>query len=215
MTPVKVTFLMRTPLVVPTTAKHLDALLSWAAVQEADFADHDEPISMQHDTGIAKHHVGTAWCFMASCLEYEWLGEADQLHYIKRSKLEDFAGAWCDGLLNKRPYFDGARGTTKAGSYLQPIRQANRVSAYAVVDDMKRFEQLMNWVTHIGKLAHKDWGAVRSFEIAHDDQALSSWSKRNLPVESPFAIGAPRMMGGLVSPYWKRENHCVVAANQG
>lgn len=202
---------MRTPMVVPTTGKHLDALLSWASVQEADFFGDLDPIAKQHDLGIAKHHVGDQWCFMASQVSYEWKGESSQLHYIKRSRLEDYVAAWDSGLLRKRPYFDGQRGSTKAGSYLQPLRWAETVTGFAIVEDMQRFEQLLQWVTHIGKLGHKDHGAVRSFTVDQDESATGHWVKRNLPVGSEFAAGLPLTVGGLVSPYWKRENHLAIA----
>ncbi len=79
-TPVRIEFTLRTPMIVPTTGKHLDALLSWAAVQQADFFGETDPVAAQHQTGLARHRVGDDWCFMASLLEYEWIGGPDQLH---------------------------------------------------------------------------------------------------------------------------------------
>lgn len=205
--PVCVTFKLRSPVVVSPMDKHLDALLSWAAVKRAEFYDEDEPWAFQHDTGIAKHHVGDQWCFMAGCLQYEWSSPPFQLHYIKRSKLEDYAGAWDDGVLTKVPYFNAASGLTKAGSYIQTLRWTESVKAYAVIEDMDRFEQLLPWVTAIGKLHHKGKGAVQSFTVKHDDQANELWAHRNLPLRSPFASQHVSATGGLKSPYWLREKH--------
>ena len=215
MTPVRVTFTMRTPMVIPYADKHLDALLSWAAVQKAEFGGHEDPWLVQHDIGVQRHVVGTQWCFQASLLNFDWLGERSQLHYIKSSKLEDFADAQMDGLLDRRPFFDGRRGSTKAGSYLAPIRWAKAVTGYAIVEDMARFQGLLPWVTHIGKLRHKDWGAVASFVIAEDTEADVLWRRRNLPVASPFASEHAPAAAGLVSPYWKRENHTDVLVYVG
>ena len=205
--PVCVKFKLRAPVVISPTDKYLDALLSWAAVQRSEWLDEEDPWSAQHDIGIAKHHVGDQWCFMAGSLQYEWNSPPFQLHYIKRSKLEDYAGAWDAGLLKKIPYFDAASGRTKAGSYIQTLRWTDSVKAYAVIEDMERFEQLLPWVTAIGKLHHKGKGAVKSFVVAHDETANEVWSQRNLPSGSPFAIQHAPTIGGLKSPYWKRENH--------
>jgi CRISPR type IV-associated protein Csf3 len=210
MTPVRITFDMRTPLVVPAIDKSLDALLSWAAVQQAEFHDAPDPIAAQHDIGLARHEVDGHWCFQASYLACQWVGEAAQVHYIKRQRLQAYADAWVDGLLDKRPAFDPQRTSTKAGSYFQPIRWASSVSAYGVVSDMKRVEELLPWITHIGKLHHKDFGAVRSFGIEADVLALTKWTRRNLPVSSPFAVAHSKAVGGLVSPYWKREQHTEI-----
>jgi CRISPR type IV-associated protein Csf3 len=207
MEPVCVTFQMRTPLVIPYCDKHLDAVLSWAAVQRAEFNGEDNPWDHQHDIGVARHSVGSSWCFKASLLEFEWVGERGQLHYIKRSKLEDYADAHMDGLLDRRPAFDGQRGSTKAGSYLVPTRWARSIKAYAMVQDMVIFKRTLNWVTHIGKLHHKDQGAVAGVEVVSDPEALARWSVRNLPVGSSEAKQHAPTVGGLVSPYWKRENH--------
>jgi len=212
MTPVRVTFSLRTPVVIPYTDKHLDALLSWAAVQKAEFEGHDDPWTLQHDIGVEKHECSQAWCFKAGLLTFDWVGERNQLHYIKRSKLEDYADAHMDGLLDRRPAFDAGRGSTKAGSYFAPTRWVKSVTGFAVVRDMHRFEELLPWVTHIGKLRHKDYGAVSSFSVDIDPAAMHLWSQRNLPPDSDQATRHVPAAGALASPYWKRENHREVLA---
>ena len=209
-TPVRITFTMRTPMVVPRVDKPLDALLSWAAVQQADFEGNEDPISMQHDIGLAKHTVGEQWCFMASNVTIDWYSPPSVVHYVKRQRLEDYVEAWDSGLLSKRPYFDGQRGSTKAGSYVLPTRWASTVSAFAVVEDMERLNALLPWVTHIGKLHHKDFGAVRSVEVVTDDTARTEWAWRNLPAGSDMARGHHASVGGLKSPYWRRDRHLEV-----
>lgn len=205
--PVRVTFALRTPMIVPSTDKMLDALLSNAAVEEATFNDHEDPFSVQHNIGLAKHHVGDQWCFMASNLHFEWAGEGFPHHYIKRAKLEDFVDAWDKGVLKKRPSFDASRGTTKAGSFIVPARWVHSITAFAVVEDMERFNALLPWVTHIGKLAHKDWGAVRHVSVDHDEVANTNWANRYLPAGSPCSNGHRKSIGGLASPYWLRTAH--------
>lgn len=215
MEPICVTFQMRTPVVIPNVDKHLDAVLSWAAVQRAEYQGENNPWHHQHNIGVARHVVGDAWCFQASLMDFEWVGERGQLHYIKRSKLEDYADAHMDGLLDRRPTFDGQRGSTKAGSYLVPIRWAKSIKAYAMVEDMTLFERTLNWVSHIGKLHHKDHGAVASYAIVSDSAAQERWSVRNLPLGSPAATRHAPAVGGVISPYWKRETHDQIMAYVG
>jgi CRISPR type IV-associated protein Csf3 len=209
--PVLITFEMRTPVVVPGTSKPLDAVLSWAAVQRSDFQEASDPIADQHHIGLARHSVGDSWCFMASELSYVWLDKApSQVHYIKRQNIESYSEAWIDGLLTKRPAFNAQSGHTKAGSYVASTRWASSISAYAVVEDMQRLMQLLPWVTHIGKLHHKDFGAVRGFTVQENADAEKLWCQRALPVGSSFATSHVPGIGGLVSPYWKRENHLEI-----
>lgn len=215
MKPVRVTFKLRTPMVIPSVDKSLDSLLSWAAVRQAEFNDASDPLQMQNNTGLMQHSVGSDWCPMASNLTYDWIGDPYQAHYIKRSKLEDYTDAWMSGLLTKRPYFDGARGVTKAGSYLQPIRWVRSLTAFAVVEDMQRFEDLLPWVTHIGKLHHRDYGAVSAVTCVPDSDAGVKWAQRNLPKGSSFASAHVQGIGALRSPYWDQKNHVEIAIPRG
>lgn len=211
MIPVRVDFTLRTPMIVSPTSKSLDALLSWAAVRRADFYGNLQEWSIQDKTGLGRHEVGNAWCPMASELHIEWQSEPEQVHYIKRQNQSDYADAWIDGVLKKRPSIDTSRGDTKAGSYVQQVRWVKRLHAYAMVDDMALFSTLLPWVTHIGKLRHRDYGAVSSFTITEDDEARSDWCHRTLPVGSQNALpNHVPAMGALRSPYWKRENHTSV-----
>lgn len=206
-TPVRIDFLMRSPMVVPGTAKSLDALLSRAAFDQAEFRGDLDPIATHHDIGLSKHEHQGDWCFMASNFQYDWTGDTHYLHYIKRQTLDCYVDGWEAGVLKRRPYFDGATGQTKAGSFIQPLRWVSKVTAWAMVKDMHRVQELLPWVTHIGKLKARDFGAVKTFELHEDAQAVERWSHRNLPASSPFATQHARGIGGLVSPYWERSKH--------
>ena len=205
-TPFRVEFTFRTALIEPAVEKPLDAVLSWAAVMRADFNGADDPIAQQHDLPLQRHYAGEQWCFMASNIIFEWNKAAprESVHYVKRSRLEDYADAWVDGLLSKRPAFDGARGLTKAGSYVEPTRWADRAIAYGV-GNIDAIRALLPWVTHIGKLRHKDFGAVNSFTVTPDDANAKNWTRRTLPQASPEATSHVAAMKCLSAPYWNRE----------
>jgi len=206
--PVRVSFLLRMPMIVPPAPKTLDAVLSWAAVRQAEFAGALDPLEHQHETGIARHVVDDEWCPMASYVEVVGMSEPEPFHYIKRQKLESYTEAWLNGVLKTRPAFDSQRGNTKAGLYVQSSCWVERITAWAVLDDEDRFRQLLPWVTHIGKLHHHDFGAVRSFEIEEEATAVAKWSKRPLPQGSDYGAESHVMaMGGLRAPYWKRSEY--------
>ena len=118
-----------------------------------------------------------------------------------------------DGLLAKKPVFDGSRGATKAGSFMVTLRWVKRITGYALVEDPARFCEVLAWVTHIGKLHHKDYGATSGISLAIDDAAKERWMQRVLPIASPYAKGS-RAIGALRAPYWKRENHQAVCIPQ-
>lgn len=205
-TPIKVTFRLRTPMVVPSTQKSLDSLLSWARVNMAEYHGHDNPWINQHDIGVGVHQVGEDWCHMASNLIYTWASEHDQIHYTKKQSIGEYADAWQALVLKKRPSFDGTSGLTRAGTYMHPIRWVERIEAFAMVADMDHFRQLLPWITHIGKLHHKDYGAVCGFDMVESPEAQMHWANRILPVGSSEAKDHADGVGCLRSPYWKREN---------
>lgn len=204
---VRISFAMRTQMAIPPGAKHLDAVLSWAAVRKAEFEGDYDPWSKQHDIGLAKHVSGEDWCFMASILDFDWLGPKGNVSYIKRQRVEPYADAWMDGLLNARPAIDPTRGLTKAGAYNVPTRFASCVYGYAMVEDETLLNSVLPWVTHIGKLHHRDFGAVAGFQVIDCEEATQLWSRRNLPASSGLATMHASAFGSLRSPYWVAENH--------
>lgn len=205
MKPIRISFQLRTPMIVPPGPKTLDAVLSWAAVRQAEFAGEPDPLLLQHETGLSRHQVGDEWCPMASYFESMGASPAEPFHYIKRQKLQDYTDAWLNGVIKKRPAFDAQRGSTKAGLYMQSSRWVDQLTAWAVVDDEARFTSLLPWVTHIGKLHHHDAGAVKSFEVIDDETAQQRWANRPIPLGSDAATPNHVMATScLRSPYWKR-----------
>lgn len=209
--PVRVEFELRTPMVVDATLKTLDAVMAWAAVRRADFHGSLDPWAEQDATGIAAHRVGAQWCPMASALQVQWDGPAKGEHYTRRQNAADFERAWSAGLLTKRPVFDVQRGITKAGSYTQQIRWTRLITAWAMLDNQNAFEDVLGWATHIGKLWHKDFGAVATARVVEDQAACQQWANRPLPVTSPAAtLAHVPAVWALSSPYWDRARHTEV-----
>ena len=208
--PFRLTFTLRTPMVEAHTDKTLDAVLSWAAVQRAEYQNLAEPFAVQHDLPLARHQAGDDWCFMASNLSYAWVGERGAVHYIKRQRAEDYANAWLNGLLLKlnKSNIDMTRGSSKAATCVQSLRAASAVTAWGI-GDIEEIKKLLPFVTHIGKLHHHDHGAVARWEITEDKASHEKWKYRVLPFGSSVATGASHALstGGLIAPYWNRGSH--------
>lgn len=213
MKPFRVEFTFRTMLVEPTADKTLDAVLSWAAVQRADFAGELDPRAAQHDLPLEREAVDQHWCFKASNIAFEWDESVPrtEIHYTKHSLRTEYADAWMSGLFVKKPFHDGTRGLTKAGLYVHPVRWAKRAVAYGV-GDLQKLRALLPWVTHLGKLHSKDYGAVKAWRLDEDATALEMWSKRPLPIGSGSAMHHAPAMGALRSPYWLRETFQEILA---
>lgn len=207
--PFLLTLRLRTPMVRPTVDKPLDALLSWAAVERAHYEGSDDPWAAQHELPLERHVTASGqWCFMASNLDFEWVGEAGALHYIRRQKVADYAEAWLRGAFRKLPYVDTSRGATKAGSLLEPLGAVAAIRAWGV-GDIEALRALLPYLTHVGKLHHHDHGAVAGFTVEADERAREGWKRRALPADSPHAGSDDfaAAVGALAAPYWKRETH--------
>lgn len=209
MTPLRITFTFRTRMVVPTVDKPVDGPICKAAYQQAYFEGHDDPVSQHHCTGIARHVVGDQWCFMASNIVFEWAGPPASLHYIKRQKIEDYFNAADIGLLRKMPGFNGTSGAQKAASILTQTRQVACATAWLVAEDADRVRTLVGRLTHLGKLAHHDLGAIKEALVEEDASALQHWRVRPLPFGSDVATAASHALAttALQPPYWQRSKY--------
>lgn len=206
---VRVEFLLRTPMVVPATALHFDALVSWAAMVQADQRGLDG-ISLRHNTGLAKHvHKGQE-CPMASLVEFDFATAENNMHYIKSIRMADLTNATAEGLFARAPTYDSQRGAGKAGMFNAQTRWVKRAVAFAVVEDMDVFTQLLPRITHIGKLRHWDFGAVANVQCVDDESARARWTQRALPVGSQFAGNHAVSVGALQSPYCRKSLHTEV-----
>jgi len=202
------------PVIVPGMPVHLDALLSWARVFEAEMTGQADPLAVQHDLPLERHETEHGWCFKASALNFEYAGDPQRLHYIRRSDIDELAEPYSRGVVTSRngaPAFDTSRGMHKAGSFLLTQRFAREVTAYGV-GDIDRVRELLCHVTSLGKLRRRAKGAVRSFTVQAIEDTTPHWAQRNLPVGSPFAGPFHAMIQQrLHAPYWAKERHVVLA----
>lgn len=202
------------PVIVPTMPVHLDALLSWARVREAELAGELDILALQHDLPLERHETENGWCFKASALEFEYAGDPLQLHYNRQSDIDAVAEPFMRGALKVRtafPGFDPLRGMYKAGSVLLTQRFTRQVRAHGV-GDVGRVRELLRHVDSLGKLRRRAKGSVRSVVVEEVEAGAERWVHRNLPVGSEFATaGHALAQQRLHAPYWSKERQNVLA----
>lgn len=211
--PFKVHWQLRAPVIVPSLPIHLDALLSWARVQEELERGNADALALQHDIPLSRHECRGGWCFKASMLEFDFTASQQQLHFVKTSDIDEYAREFERGTFGRRrPSFDPARGLTKAGSFVMYEAFAASATAYGI-GDIDLVRQLLSRVHSIGKLRRCGKGSVRQVEVRPCDEAAVRWTWRNLPVDSSHAMPDSHFAAQqrLHAPYWSKERHTVLA----
>lgn len=204
MMPLRVTIRLKTPIVVSPAPMHLDGLLSWARVQEAEEMGSEDPIALQHDIPLERYGSGDAWCFKASWFQMDYLTDPRPLHYIRRADIEELATAFDAGLLGKRvPQFDASRGSQKGYSLVVHERHA-RAAVAECVGEIDRVKDLLQRVTTFGALRRRGRGLVDGIDVEPIHQA--NWERRYMPGNYVAPPGRTYMKAQLClrAPYWDR-----------
>jgi CRISPR type IV-associated protein Csf3 len=211
MTPFRVTWTLASPMAVPLVPIHLDGLLSWARVHEAENAGSEDPWAQQHDLPLERFETAKGWCFKASWVQLHAYDDEMPfpMHVVRRSDVTEFARAWESGLLGRKvPLFDPARGLTKGASLQHSMRSYHSATAFGV-GDLDGVRRLLGHVHSLGKLRRRSAGRIVSVEVAAFVQAAEAWRARHLPQDAE-AKGYVSDIGALRAPYWKRETFVPV-----
>ena len=123
--PFVVTFTLANAMVEPKGPMALDALLSWASVRRAECAGHPQPFSVEHDLPLERHSVGDAWCFKASNLSFEWVGDRSRTVYTKRQQADDYIEAVMKGAMSE--FMDG--------QFIDPAKAESAESPASILKD--------------------------------------------------------------------------------
>lgn len=199
--PLKITFRLDRPIRCPEYPIHLDALLAWAAVREAEEAGHPHPLEAQENLPLAfeEGEGGTIWC--ASHLMWQPLAPPEQVFLTKRFELENLAR-------RKGKVYEGGPNlmTQGTGPYKSFVLQVptvwtTHVVAYAL-GDPDRITSLLSKVTHLGKMRRIGLGQIATRHVDLDSKAEHFWKLRIMPRAMPgyepiFAVTRP--------PYWGTE----------
>lgn len=223
---------LRSPIVVWPGDKTMDAPLSWAAVEQARYRGDADPVAAMHNLGLAWYQTPTQRCCKASVIDIvvarEAVSGAPALYpspypYIKFQNSRTYSRAWSSGLVKKRPpRFDGQRGSTVAGMFVEHVLLADELVAYVVADGLAgldRLLELLPYLTHIGKLRRLDLGALASIHLTVDKAAHQRWADRPLPIDAqPDEVGrdgaagadqahAVQAIAALDGPNYDRRRH--------
>lgn len=196
---------------------HLDSLLAWARVQEADgdwTVRHDLPLAVARPRG-------DDWCFKASVVQFQSLEAARLMHMVRRTDVNQIALDGLDGGLDLRQStINTGASHLKGFSWYQPTQHCSSAVAWCV-GDLERITELLGRVLSLGKLARNNLGQVKSFSVvAAPDGEDDHWLARALPVSfegtpemdraNDLGIQFARAQGRAQPPYWSSEKSVVL-----
>lgn len=180
---------------------HLDALLAWSAVREAEEAGHPSPLDAQESLPLASDagEGGAVWC--ASQLMWQPLAPPNQMMVTKRFELEELArrkGKVYEGGPNQ---MTPGTGPYKSFMFHVPTVWASQVVAYAI-GNLSEVDRLLSRVTHIGKMRRIGLGQIGHYQVDVDQEAERFWKLRIMP---RALDGYEPIMAVTRPPYWGSE----------
>lgn len=211
MQPFRVQITLRTPMVEPRQAFHLDALLSALRVQVAEKgSEFVDPRSIHHDLPLDRYTSSSGeWCFKASAFRLNRESEAFPWMMTSRSDLVMAAEDRKSGFLKLRAAAPNtAGGPFKSSKFTVDLVWAS-LEAWGV-GDVAGVRELMAHCTHVGGRRGTSCGEVDWIEIQPVSPEECPWYRRALPEDSesfPNAGAMALSIGHLRAPYWDRREH--------
>lgn len=211
MTPLRIEWSLATPWCPPAGGIHLDGLIAWAMVQEAEaegvaFASYEEILA---DLPFAKHETEAGWVWQASFLRPVAVKGSERRYMTAKTPSQDFAERMLDGRISGKPLskVDTVRGPYKNDAFWYTIEHVDTLVAYCV-GDPERIAPLLGHITHIGKRPRLDHGRVDGDPVLVEDaQAAKLWRNRHMPEPEN---GHEPAIGRLIPPYWMGEGATTI-----
>jgi len=201
MKPLRVEFRLVRPMRYPESPIHLDALLAWCAVREAEDAGDPDPLAAQERLPLAEDdgEGGRVWC--ASHLIWQATAPPRQMVITKRFEPEEYARRRGNVFVGGPNIWTQGSGPYKAFVIHHPVIVVDSVSAYCI-GDPARIAELLARIQSIGKLRRIGQGMVSGLTVIPDDRAATAWRVRVMP--RPVE-GYAQSMATTRPPYWRRE----------
>lgn len=214
MRPLRITWRFASPVAVDSEYPiHLDALLAWAVMDEAERSGHPDPWGASDDLGRLLERTAPAaetpgaWVWKASRLSFEHGGSIHYINTIRRSEPLEYLEGYEREVIGGRPRagIDTASGHQRGYQWLMACRWMRSATAHCV-GDKAAIESALSRVRYIGKLGRNGFGLVREFDVAEDAAAEDLWRVRTLPpgVDLPKGREAVRVVRPLRAPYWRK-----------
>ncbi|MBU2786268.1 hypothetical protein HAP93_10930 [Acidithiobacillus ferriphilus] len=200
---------------------HLDALVAYGVMREAEIQGCDDPWRAADDLSECLDRTdGDPWVWKASRLDMparlSGMGVFQMTNMVRKSEPERFydaldAGDW-ESQRQIRGSFtiDTQSGQYRGYQWYAISRSVPEVKAWAI-GDYDALEYYLRHVTHIGKMGRNGYGNVTGIELAAcvDTEA---WRLRCLPTDMAGKPGVryEAAYGCLRPPYWRKTRQEVV-----
>lgn len=213
--PLRIEWELATPWCPPYHGLHLDGLVAWAMVQEAQATG---TLPLHYDDILAnlpfaKHETKAGWVWQASLLRPVAVLGSERRYMTTKTATAEFAARMHSGGIEGKPLtsIDTVRGPYKNDAFWYTVEHVERIVAYCV-GDPERITPLLGTVTHLGKRARLDHGRIAPVEgmlaqIHEDPDALKLWRNRNMPEPQN---GHQQVVARLTPPYWLGEGTRIV-----
>jgi len=208
MEPLKIHWQFARPVVVPAHPIHLDALLAWAAVDEAVSQGQSDPLSAADSLPLACWTANSgAWVWQASQLRFRGRHGGFMTQSQRRAELYELAVNQARGVFRTRRH-PIKRARPGAGPYKGYVLWTSmawymEATAYCT-GESDRIQELLARVRFIGKRRRERNGEVAAMEISHSPDP-DAWRDRRLPIDPSIdREGYAYSMGPLRPPYWRR-----------
>lgn len=213
MIPFKVTFNFQSPLVVESEYPiHLDALIAWAVVHEAESAGIESPWDagndLSHLLDSAENEHGKVW--KASRLVFTPLRERILMNMIRMSNPETFLHDLERGHFQHKRTISGIN--TRSGQYrayqmFVPYQWMEKAEAWGI-GDIEEIRYHLSLLKNIGKMGRNGFGVIRNISIEEDNDVAEKWRLRVLPLglQGLDTITYEPSFHCLQPPYWKKTN---------
>lgn len=217
MTPIKVVFRFSSPVVVDSEYPiHLDALLAWARVNEAEEAKATSPWLLQDDLPLARAGNGDDWVWQASRLCFTAAAPRQIVNQQRKCDPERYyrdhkEGYWRATRSDKPPTINPLSGQFRAYQFYVSTQWMDRAEAWCV-GDIDRVRRLLSRITHVGKMGRNGFGLISSLEIEIDDSAHEAWKLRALPKDVEGISNVPYVSALTPprAPYWEKTRRIVM-----
>lgn len=215
--PLRIDWTIATPWCPPALGLHLDGLLAYAVVQEAErdgrqFEAYDELLS---ELPFERHESGAGWCWKASLLKPVTVRGSERVYMTAKTATQSMAEAMVDGQITGRSIksIDTVRGPFKNDAFWYTIEHVDKIQAWCI-GDPERITELLSLITHLGKRSRLDHGRIAlrdhsaddegglDFHVVEDSQARDRWTRRYMPEQ---VDGYVPVQGRLQPPYWQGE----------
>lgn len=210
MDPFKVTFRFISPVVTDSEYPiHLDALIAWAAVNEAEAAGSDDAWAEGDDLSFAldsaENEHGRVW--KTSRLIFTPLTERVQMNMIRKSDPEKTMEDYDAGHF-KHPRtvnsINTNSGQYRAYQMFIAHQWIEKAEAWGV-GDIEVVKILLSRLRNVGKKGSNGFGRIESFDVEPCSEADVQWRLRVLPHGMEGVPGVTYAPGFhcLRAPYWE------------